>query len=251
MKLNIYDYDHVLKKDDKTSLKEIYVNECREKLQNYFVNGYPLGETSHIKKLDENIKWRKGFLFCCSGYPQSGKSEIMNYLLLLRAINDNDKICMYSPETDTYELISNLARAYLGKNVDKAFPDMCTEKEWFKALDFLDDHFIFLENKDQMPSIKTLIKTYIKLSKKGFNCFLIDPFNNVYQSTENENIYNYLKFSLTALKQFAKTYDSIMCYIEHPKTPIPIRSKGEIKIPKTNAFFAPVTDGILPGILLT
>ena len=34
MKLNIYDYDHVLKKDDKTSLKEIYVNECREKLQN-------------------------------------------------------------------------------------------------------------------------------------------------------------------------------------------------------------------------
>ena len=109
MKLNIYDYDHVLKKDDKTSLKEIYVNECREKLQNYFVNGYPLGETSHIKKLDENFKWRKGFLFCCSGYPQSGKSEIMNYLLLLRAINDNDKICMYSPETDTYELISNLA----------------------------------------------------------------------------------------------------------------------------------------------
>ncbi len=234
MKLKIYDYDQVLKKDDQTKLKQIYVDDCRDKLQEFYKNGYPLGETSHINKLDENFRWRKGFLYCFSGYPQSGKSEILNWLMILRAKNNGDKICMYSPETDTYELINNLARGYLGKNVDIAFPNKCSDQEWNEALDFLNEHFIFLENYEEMPSIKTLIKTFMDLQTKGYNCFIIDPLNNVYQSTENENIYNYLKLSLTALKQFAKTKEVICIYVEHPKTPAIQAKTG--KVPKSSAY---------------
>ena len=46
------------------------------------------------------------------------------------------------------------------------------------------------------------------------------------------NLYNYLKVSLTNLKMFAKNFDTIVCYIEHPKTPSPVRGK----IPKASAF---------------
>ena len=78
---------------------------------NHFViNSFHSGmlDEVDINKLDENFRWRKGFLYCFSGYPQSGKSEILNWLMILRAKNNGDKICMYSPETDTYELINNL-----------------------------------------------------------------------------------------------------------------------------------------------
>ena len=232
MKFEVYDYDKVLQENDSATVKEIYVNDRREKLEEIFTNGYPQGNTSHIKKLDENFRWRKGFLYAFSGYPQSGKSEILNWFMVLVARMDNEKICMYSPESNTNELICNLARAYLGKNVDKEFDNVCSKVEWNEALDFIDDHFVFLENTDEMPSIKTLIEAFEKLQKKDYSYFLIDPLNWVYESTQNDNIYNYLKLSLTSLKQFAKTNDVTMIYVEHPKTPTPVKGK----IPRATAF---------------
>ena len=92
-----------------------------------------MGETSHIKGLDENFRWRKGYLYCFSGYPQSGKSEILNYLSILRAYHYGDKVMMYSPETNTAELVLNLCQAYLGKNVNPNYADKCSEDEMNKA----------------------------------------------------------------------------------------------------------------------
>jgi len=232
MKTKIYDYDDVLQKNDNSYVKHIRVNDCRDKLDDYHKNGYPLGETSGIKTLDENFRWRYGFLYCFSGYPQSGKSEILNWLMVLRAKLNDDKICMYSPEIDVHEQITNLARAYIGKNVDIAFPNKCTDQEWEDALDFLDEHFIFLENGSEMPSITKLIDAFEVLQKEGFTAFTIDPLNWVYEGTQNDNIYSYLKLSLTSLKQFAKIHQVFMIYVEHPKTPAPVRGK----IPKATAF---------------
>ena len=58
MKFEVYDYDKVLQENDSATVKEIYVNDRREKLQEIFTNGYPQGNTSHIKKLDENFGWQ-------------------------------------------------------------------------------------------------------------------------------------------------------------------------------------------------
>ena len=233
--MKIKDFDDILLKDDNgNDCKEIYVNDIRENLFDFYNEGYPLGETSHIKKLDENFRWRKGFVYCFSGYPQSGKSEILNYLMVLRAQHYGDKVVMYSPETNTSELVLNLCRSYLGKNVNPNFDNICTKEEMEMALSFVNDHFVFLENQDEMPSIKTLVKTFQRLSKKGYNNFLIDPLNWVVESNagDSNNLYQYLKLTLTILKQFAKSSESIMVYVEHPKTPHAIKGK----IPKATAF---------------
>jgi len=232
--MKIKDFDDILLKDDsKNECKEIYVDDIRETLFMYHETGYPLGETSHIEKLDANFRWRKGFVYCFSGYPQSGKSEILNYLMVLRAEKYGDKIVMYSPETNTSELILNLCRSYLGKNVNPNFENNCSKDEMEKALEFIGKHFVFLENQEEMPSIKSLVKTFQRLSKKGYNNFIIDPLNWVVESNAgDQNLYQYLKLSLTILKQFAKSTESIMVYVEHPKTPHAIKGK----IPKATAF---------------
>ena len=153
--------------------------------------------------------------------------------MLLRAKHYDDKIVMYSPESNTYELITNLARAYIGKNVNPEFDNICTEDEYNDALDFIQDHYVFLENEEELPSVAGLLNTFERLSNKGFNCFTIDPMNWLVESNVGEtNLYNYLKVSLTNLKMFAKNFDTIVCYIEHPKTPSPVRGK----IPKATAF---------------
>ena len=47
--------------------------------------------------------------------------------MVLRAKHYKDKIVMYSPETNTAELILNLCRSYLGKNVNPNFKFGLTE----------------------------------------------------------------------------------------------------------------------------
>ena len=154
--------------------------------------------------------------------------------MVLRAQHYGDKVVMYSPETNTSELVLNLCLSYLGKNVNPNFDNICTKEEMEMALSFVNDHFVFLENQDEMPSIKTLVKTFQRLSKKGYNNFLIDPLNWVVESNagDSNNLYQYLKLTLTILKQFAKSSESIMVYVEHPKTPHAIKGK----IPKATAF---------------
>ena len=74
MPIKVKDFDDILKKDyNKNACKEVFVSDIKDKLFSYYETGYPMGETSHIKGLDENFRWRKGFLYCFSGYPQSGK----------------------------------------------------------------------------------------------------------------------------------------------------------------------------------
>ena len=153
--------------------------------------------------------------------------------MLLRSKHYDDKVVMYSPESNTYELITNLARAYIGKNVNPEFDNVCTKEEYDKGLDFIQDHFVFLENQEELPSVAGLLNTFERLSNKGFGCFVIDPMNWLVESNVGEkNLYNYLKVSLTNLKMFAKNFDKIVCYIEHPKTPAPVRGK----IPQATAF---------------
>tara|TARA_R100000781_G_scaffold115021_1_gene88535 strand:- start:3478 stop:4428 length:951 start_codon:yes stop_codon:yes gene_type:complete len=235
MGIKVRDFDDILKKDyNKNACKEVFVDDIKDKLFDYYEKGYPMGESSMIKGLDDNFRWRKGFLYCFSGYPQSGKSEIINYLSILRAYHYKDKIMMYSPETNTAELVLNLCQAYLGKNVNPLYGDTCKQDEMNKALEFISNHFAFLENNDEMPTINSLVDKFEDYVEKGFNNFIIDPLNWVVESNAGEsNMYQYLKLTLTILKQFAKNNDSIMTYIEHPKTPS--LSRANIK-PRANSY---------------
>ena len=234
MGIKIKDFDDVLAKDyNENACKEVSVFDVMSEIKSHFVEGYPMGETSHIQNLDKNFRWRKGFLYAFSGYPQSGKSEILNWLMVIRAKMYGDKILMYSPESNTKELVMDLCRSYLGKNVNPEFDDVCSEEEFDEAVEFIANHFMFLENNDDMPTIEVLIDKFEKFSEEGFSCFVIDPLNWVVESNAGEsNLYQYLKLTLTILKQFAKSTQSMMIYVEHPKTPAPVRGV----IPRATAF---------------
>ena len=229
--------DDILKDKEETECKEIRVDDVRDKLENVYAKGYELGEKSYLKKLDGIFSWRKGFLYCFSGYPQSGKSEFINYAMLLRAKKYKDKIVMYSPETDTVELIMNLVRSYLNKNVNPLFDNLCTKKDFNKGLDFVNKYFIFLENEDNLQSETSILNKFKKLQETGYNCFVIDPLNWLLDQsgTSDKNIFLYLKKTLSDLKMFAKNSNSIVCYVEHPKAPMYIyRKDGNYKIQKAS-----------------
>ena len=56
MGIKVKDFDDILKKDyNKNAVKEVFVDDIKDKLFSYYEDGYPMGETSYIKGLDENF----------------------------------------------------------------------------------------------------------------------------------------------------------------------------------------------------
>jgi len=77
----------------------VYIRRARdvhEKVWDYHQHGDTFGEYTGVTKLNAHLRWRPGFLYTFSGWPGSGKSEFLNYMMILRA-KAGEKIVMYSP----------------------------------------------------------------------------------------------------------------------------------------------------------
>jgi replicative DNA helicase len=176
-----------------------------------------------IDKLDHCFKFFAGMLFLITGFPQSGKSEIIRFFAVKWAMNGNGKICIFSPESDTPILIHEVIKAVQGN------------WSFDVAKKFVSERFIFLEITENvgMPEIKSMIDEMESKRKEGFNFFIIDPMNWLTSSQYNANTFEALRLTLTYLKQFAKRTRAVVGYVEHPKTPTPNRD-GDY--PKANIF---------------
>jgi twinkle protein len=227
-------YEEILKANENPNIKRITVEDKIEPLISYFKNGMPQGDKSGIEELDDIFSWRNGFVYCFTGYPGSGKSEILKWLSVLRVQLHGDKIMMYSPESDEIEIIDDIARMYLGKNTNTIYPDQCTDSEYMQALDWVQAHYEFIDF-EQMPTVQTLLDTYTEAVDRGFNFFVTDPFNYVAEgsSDDGQGVSRYLKTALSHMKTFAKRNKVINVIVEHPRQP---RPDNNGVIPTVNQF---------------
>ena len=187
-----------------------------------FTEGEQDGSSIHIPVLHEHLRWRKGFVYCFTGYPGAGKSEFINYLCVLHAKETGAKIAMFTPENYPAEnQVINLMRSYLGKNVSKGYNNICTVKEWEAAKQFVHKHFFLIEFGD-VPQLNELLYEYEILHEtEGVGMFVTDPFNAVAEGSIGDgNISKYLKVGLTQMKIFAQQNKVINVIIEHPSKPL-------------------------------
>ncbi len=187
-----------------------------------YINPLPIG----INGFEAHFNMFYGMLLGITGYPQSGKSELVNFIACNHVASQRGKACLFSPESDTAILkteISNTLKHILMESVDVSD-------------NIVHEYFTFLEIKDNegLPDIKNMIEDFEEMSIDGYNFFNIDPMNwvtsNLYTS---QGSFESLRLTLTYLKQFAKRSKSIMSYVEHPKTPTPNRDGV---IPMCNVF---------------
>lgn len=181
-----------------------------------------------ISGLDPMFKYHYGMLLLITGYPQSGKSELARFIMCNHVINHGDKVCMFSPESDTPILIndcSNTIHHITGMSLSEA--DKIVQEK-----------FVFQEIRDSrgMPNIEQMNNHFRNLYEDGFKFFIIDPMNWVTSSLyTNANMVEALRLTLTALSQTAKRKDNkcVVAYVEHPKTPQPGKDG---QIPKCTIF---------------
>jgi twinkle protein len=189
------------------------------RLKRSFQTGKQPGETSYFQSLDKMFTMRMGFLYCFTGWPSSGKSEFLTQLAVMQGYFKKRKVALYSPESyPVEEFIDMFIHCYLGKSTDRRFPNVCSEAEYDKAIEWVHEHFFFCDW-PETPDADKLILSFEHLKKLGCEIFVVDPFNSIVTEGEERNIAIGLKKNLTAFKRFASQKKVMVWLVEHPKTP--------------------------------
>ena len=200
-----------------------YANDVFDLYEGNFDKPVEIGYES----LDRIYKIMRGTFHVWTGIPNHGKSSFLDQCLIELAKKHKWKFALFSPEHSTKMHIRRLAMMYSGKSFDPNINGRMTQDDLTLAMNFINDHFYFIETKDHTPNIQRILETARGAIKKfGCDCLIIDPYNEVDASRrgsqrEDEHIKNFI----SECKRFSKLLDVTTFVVAHP-TKMPKQESG-------------------------
>jgi twinkle protein len=204
-----------------------------DELLDIYNEGFPNGMKSHLStEFDDLIKFLPGHLTIISGLPNSGKSPMLDQLLMHMAKFNGQRSVVFSPENGKVSIhITRLLRQYTGKNILPGYNGRANLGEFNEAMDFIDEYFRFISPEDNRFSLEKILErfTYI-IQKYGVNYVVIDPWNRLEHLYKN-NQTDYVAEILSRLQYYAQKMNIHFFMVAHP-TKIPIDERtGQYRVP--------------------
>lgn len=222
-----------------------YLDSIRE----IYSNGHGRGASTGFPAIDELFTVAEGQLSIVTGMPSSGKSEFIDQIMINLAQNESWKFAVCSFENPPHMHIAKLAEKITGKPFYDGLTPRMTEDELETAVEFINEHFVFLESKDGgMATIDSVIdRTKQAVMRLGVRGLLIDPYNYIEQSGQEEH--SGISHMLSKITSFAKAHGIHVWFVAHPQKMYP-REDGTYSVPKgmnisgSAAWFAKADLGI-------
>jgi hypothetical protein len=127
-----------------------------EKLRN---EGLQRGNNTGFKCLDELYSIKPGSYTFVLGPPHSGKTEFCFELLFNQAEMYGRKSLIYSPESGSVEQIyAELIHKRCGKQIFTSLPNHAQDKEYFEAVNWIDEYFDIVDSNEKSFSLDELYK---------------------------------------------------------------------------------------------
>lgn len=196
----------------------ISVDRVWESMKKSFYEGKARGTTTHFPEFDENFTWKKGEISLIIGKGNSGKTEFILQLMLLKSVKDGWKWGVFSPENyPADEFYDTLIHAYIGKTTDPHYKqNQMSFDEYERGYKFINKHFFYVYP-NEMHTIEEIEANFIALiEKEKINGTLIDPFNQIV-ATAYERDDQFLSAFLTRRKTFSVKYQLCDVICTHPK----------------------------------
>ena len=238
------DANDVLVKHGESALKDLIENAVPYPVEGlYTANDYQneildLYEGRYVKPIEIGLdglqdiyKIMKGTFHCITGIPNHGKSLMLSHILLKIAENHDWRFAIFSPEHSTAMHIRRLLQIYIGKGFDETMFDRMSPEEMQKGLDFINDHFYFIETREATPSIDLIMKicksfVYKYGSSAGGVGVVIDPYNEVDPSrTKGKREDEHIRDFISECKKFCRLHNAVVWCVAHP-TKLPRESSG-------------------------
>lgn len=205
-----------------------------DKVDKIFDEGIGRGESTGIPGIDEYYTVLPGQLTVVSGVPNSGKSQVLDNIMINMSKSAGWKFAIASFENPPFIHIANLSSMVVEKDFFESpygAKNRMTKEERDYAKDFVKDHFFFLQAEDgglaDLDSVLDRIK--VAVLRYGIKGAVIDPYNYLSKPkdcTETE----FVSEALTKIKIVASSYGIHVWLVSHP-TKLPRQSDGSYFTP--------------------
>jgi len=194
------------------------VKEYHDSVQNIYDGNEQKAFSTGFKELDKIYKIMPSTFNLITGIPNHGKSNFLDQILLNLAENEDWNFAVFSPEHSTPNHIRRLLEKRCRKPFDIGLHARLSQEELNKGVDFLDDHFKFIESTEEIPDIEFILsKAKVAKQRFGINGLVIDPFNQIspnrdYAKREDEHI----RDIIAKCQQFARNHQIVVWMVAHP-----------------------------------
>jgi len=186
-------------------------NEITDFVENGFKPGFQIG----LENFDNIFSTYTQQFITMTGIPSSGKSDFVDQMCVGYNNNYGWKTAYASPENHpTFLHAHKLMRKHWGGMPKKS--DIKTER-WNEVADHVNDNYFFIDM--ERYTLESVLKKGAELVKrKGIKVLVIDPFNKVRDTAENQtdDVNKYTMEYLTKIEMFAKKYDVLVIVVAHP-----------------------------------
>ena len=194
------------------------VKEFHDAVQNIYDGNEQKAFSTGFKELDKIYKIMPSTFNLITGIPNHGKSNFLDQILLNLAENLDWNFAIFSPEHSTPNHIRRLLEKRCRKPFDIGMNARISQSELNDGISFLDEHFRFIENTEEIPNIEFILSK-AKLAKQRFGIkgLVIDPFNQIspdrdYAKREDEHI----RDIIAKCQQFARNHQLVVWMVAHP-----------------------------------
>ncbi len=174
------------------------------------------GASTGWPSLDLGYTVKPGQLTVVGGMPGSGKSEVLDALMVNLARMHGWTFAVYSPENFPPE---THLRKWAKKITGKPFwgPRRMSREEAIGALEWAADRLDFLipDDDSTLPTVLGLARALV--FRNGIKGLVIDPWNNMdHERPAKLSETEYISRSLTEIRAFARSYDVHVWVLAHP-----------------------------------
>ena len=205
-----------------------------DKVDLVWEEGLGKGASTGIPNVDEFYTVVEGQLTVVSGVPNSGKSQVIDNMMINLATDYSWKFAIASFENPPFLQIANLASMKTEKDFFLTAygpSNRMTKPELDDAKRWVNDHFHFIQQEDGglVTPDSLLERLKVAVMRYGVRGAVIDPMNYIARP-QNMSETDFVSDFLTRVKAVASAYGIHIWLIAHP-TKLPRREDGTYLVP--------------------
>lgn len=171
-----------------------------------------------FSSIDKYFKIIKPSFNLFTGTPNSGKSSLTLEIALRTAREHNFSYLIFSPESSLAVNLKRLIEKYCQKPFDIMFHNRADETEVLEAIEFIHEHFLFLDMERESPSIDYILdKARLVHEQFDIDGLIIDPYNEINNERANglrED--EHISSLISKIKRFNRETNTFTFLVAHP-----------------------------------
>lgn len=190
-----------------------------DEIEALYKEGEGRGTSTGWLAVDQYYTVQPGEMTVVTGIPGTGKSELLDGLMVNLAKNDEWVFGVCSPENFPLAIhASKLIEKYVGKPFRVGPTQRMSWSELADGMQWLQDHFVFFNPPEDELNIAAVLELGKKVvTRYGIRGLIIDPWNEFEHSMERgQSETNYIGETLTKIRRFGRNHGVHMWVVAHP-----------------------------------